>query len=99
MDGSMSDDALIRAHLDALDLIEQEGLEVLGREHHVDAIAMCYGALEDGEMFRMWTQAVRHVKARKNPEQAVVFTKWLSDPVAFPAWGWRKAFCRYKIAR
>lgn len=88
----MPDDMLINAHAYALKLIEQEGLEVLDCGKHVDAIAMCYGALEDVEMFRPWTERVRDLKVRANPKQALVFAKWLSNPIAFPAWGWRRTF-------
>lgn len=93
LDASMPDSALIDIHARALRLIEQEDLQVLNPEKHVDAIAMCYGALEDVEMFRAWTERVREVKLRTNPSQAIVFAKWLSNPMAFPAWGWRKTFC------
>jgi uncharacterized protein YfaT (DUF1175 family) len=89
----MPDSALIDLHVNALQMIEQEGLQVLNCEKHVDAIAMCYGALEDVDMFRAWTRRIREVKLRTSPSQALVFAKWLSNPVAFPAWGWRKTFC------
>lgn len=98
LDASMPDDMLINAHAYALKLIEQEGLEVLDCGKHVDAIAMCYGALEDVEMFRPWTERVRDLKVRANPKQALVFAKWLSNPIAFPAWGWRRTFCGSKSA-
>jgi len=89
----MPDDMLINAHGHALELIEREGLQVLDSGKHVDAIAMCYGALEDVEMFRMWTERVRELKVPANPNKALVFSKWLSNPMAFPAWGWRRTFC------
>jgi hypothetical protein len=97
-DASMPDDMLINAHARALRLIEQEGLQVLDCGKHVDAIAMCYGALEDVEMFRSWTEKVRDLKVRANPKQAIVFSKWLSNPMAFPAWGWRRTFCGSKCS-
>jgi hypothetical protein len=93
LDTSMPDDILINAHAHALKLIEHEGLQVLDCGKHVDAIAMCYGAMEDVEMFRSWTEKVRDLKVRTNPKQAIVFAKWLSNPMAFPAWGWRRTFC------
>ncbi|RDB22322.1 SET domain-containing protein 5 [Hypsizygus marmoreus] len=93
LDPTMSDDTLIKLHLGALEMIEQEGLQVLDREKHVDAIAMCYGALEDVERFKTWTARVCDAKVRENPSQALVFSKWLSNPMTFPAWGWRKTFC------
>jgi len=95
MDVAMPDEMLINAHVRALQLIEQEGLQILGRGKHVDAIAMCYGAMEDVEMFRLWTERVRDMKVRANPKQAIVFAKWLSNPISFPAWGWRKTLCGF----
>ncbi|KAG6806305.1 hypothetical protein H0H93_003196, partial [Arthromyces matolae] len=64
---------LIKLHLDALLMIKQEGLQVLDSERHVDAIAMCYGALADVEMFRAWTERVRDAKVNNDPARALVF--------------------------
>lgn len=60
---------------------------------HLDAIAMCYGALEDVDQFRVWMGRVSEVRMRRQPEQGLVFNKWLSNPTSFPVWGWRRAFC------
>ncbi|KAG6816061.1 hypothetical protein H0H87_008893 [Tephrocybe sp. NHM501043] len=95
LDQTLPDDRLVKLHLDALRMMKQEGLQVLDSERHVDAIAMCYGALADPDMFRAWTERVRDAKAMADPAQAqaLVFAKWLSNPTSFPAWGWRKTFC------
>lgn len=93
LDASIPNSALIDLHARALRLIEEENLQVLNPERHVDAIAMCYGALEDAGMFRAWVTRVREVKLRMSPSQAIVFAKWLSNPLTFPVWGWRKTFC------
>lgn len=93
LDPGMPDDALLQRHLDALRMIKQEGLQILDGERHVDAIAMCYGALGDTEMFKAWTGRVRHAKVGVEPARALVFAKWLSNPASFPAWGWKKTFC------
>ncbi|KAG6908572.1 hypothetical protein DXG01_004130 [Tephrocybe rancida] len=93
IDHTLPDDMLVKMHLDALRMIKQEGLQVLDGERHVDAIAMCYGALADTEMFRAWTERVRDAKANTDPAQELVFAKWLSNPTSFPAWGWKKTFC------
>ncbi|KAG6897261.1 hypothetical protein C0992_003045 [Termitomyces sp. T32_za158] len=92
LDTSLPDDMLIKLHVEALHMIEQEGLQVLDAERHVDAIAMCYGALADTEMFRAWTERVRDVKTGTDPARALVFAKWLSNPTSFPAWGWKRTF-------
>jgi len=60
---------------------------------HLDAIAMCYGALEDADNFRKWLERVSEVRSKVKPEQKLVFSKWLSNPTTFPVWGWRRLFC------
>ncbi|GLB43047.1 putative SET (Su(var)3-9, Enhancer-of-zeste, Trithorax) domain containing protein [Lyophyllum shimeji] len=107
VDGRTPDEWLVKRHLEALRLIKQEGLQVLDAERHVDAIAMCYGALADVEMFRAWTERVREREARRvwvgvegrerARRRALVFAKWLSNPASFPAWGWRRTFCVSKV--
>ena len=61
---------------------------------HAHAIAMCYGALEDEENFRLWielsldarlgTRASKYLEASREE-----FRKWHVNPHSFPAWGWR----------
>ncbi|KAF9003065.1 hypothetical protein BDQ17DRAFT_515781 [Cyathus striatus] len=99
-DPSMPDDFLISQHMRALTLIQQEGLQVLdygpgmhpdldvGR--HCDAIAMCYGALEDTDNFILWIKHVKEMHIVWQPDRAPVFKKWISNPSSFPVWGWRK---------
>lgn len=97
------DDLLINAYKRSLHLIEAEGLEVLDLgpgEHperdvgrYKDALAMCYGALEDTENFRIWIAKVRDGRMTKKPTQSLAFNKWLSNPSSFPVWGWRRAIC------
>lgn len=60
----------------------------LGR--HVDAIAMCYGALADVKNFKEWVARAADARELERPEQRLVFKKWLANPMAFPAWGCRK---------
>ncbi|KAG6872501.1 hypothetical protein C0995_009257 [Termitomyces sp. Mi166 len=93
IDPNLPDDMLIELHLEALRMIKQEGLQVLDGERHVDAIAMCYGALADTKMFRAWIERVREAKGNSDPARALVFATWLSNPTSFPAWGWKKTFC------
>lgn len=91
LDASMGNEALLNAHKHALQLIDQEGLQILDYAGHVDAIAMCYGALGDVDKFRRWVGMVRDLRLDGQPEKGIVFAKWLSNPVTFPAWGWRKS--------
>jgi SET domain len=93
LDASMPDDMLINAHMHALEMIEKEGLQVLDCCQHVDGIAMCYGALEEVALFRLWMEKVRDYRVPANPKQAIVFSAWLSNPTCFPAWGRRRTSC------
>ena len=103
LDPTFPDDVLINSHKRALRSIEDisagnhdddnhdRSREGIGK--HLDAIAMCYGALEDVDNFRMWMERVSEVRSRVKPEQKLVFSKWLLNPTKFPVWGWRKVFC------
>lgn len=78
-------------------------LRDLGR--HIDAIAMCYGALEDAENFRLWISKAANARGFKlNPpsrndpgqrtspnsiDERLVFVMWIANPLSFPVWGWR----------
>lgn len=89
----MADDALINVHKQAIYLIEREGLHIMEYGKHIDALGMCYGALEDTPMFKFWVERALDLRNEANPEKAVVFKKWLAVPKSFPVWGWRKTFC------
>jgi len=60
----------------------------LGR--HIDAIAMCYGALADVKNFKEWILRAADARELERPEQRLAFKKWISNPMAFPVWGRRK---------
>ena len=105
LDPTLPDNILINAHLRDIQLIEREG-SVSGGDHltrdivhHLDAIAICYGALEDVDNFRLWMGHVSEARlgkesnTHKPEQQKLVFSKWISNPTLFPAWGWRKVFC------
>lgn len=57
-------------------------------DHHVEVIAMCYGALGDVTNFRNWIAIAKEARVRNgaNPEQKVVFNRWLANPSCFPLW-------------
>jgi len=61
-------------------------------DHHVEAIAMCYGALGDVTNFRNWVAIAKEARVRSgvHPEQKIVFNRWLSNPLSFPLWDGRK---------
>ena len=97
LDPTFPDDILINAHMRTLQSAEQgdhchhptRDMDI----KHLDAIAMCYGALEDVDNFRKWMERVSEVRSRVKPNQKLVFSKWLSNPATFPVWGWRRVFC------
>ena len=103
LDPTFPDDILINAHMRALQFIEQDDDDDYHHHHyhpthdtdikHLDAIAMCYGALEDVDNFRKWMERVSEVRSRANPRQKFICSKWLSKPTTFPVWGWRRVFC------
>ncbi|KAK0202287.1 hypothetical protein DFS33DRAFT_1384630 [Desarmillaria ectypa] len=86
---SLSDDYMIRMHQRALELREAEGLQLFESRKHIDAIAMCYGALGDAPMFMYWTEKARELRATSYVRECVVLDRWMSDPWEFPVWGWR----------
>ncbi|TFK62617.1 SET domain-containing protein [Pluteus cervinus] len=61
LDPSLPDDILIQAHSRILEVMQNEGLDVLISEEgwgkkHIDELAMCYGALKDVKRFKRWIQ-------------------------------------------
>ncbi|KAF9264285.1 SET domain-containing protein [Marasmius fiardii PR-910] len=90
-DKTSSDDGLIKLHLWALQTRAQEGVELFAYKKHIDVIAMCYGALEDVENFRCWTERAKNASLEvKSESEMAVLEKWIEDPRRFPVWGWRK---------
>ncbi|KAG7443859.1 uncharacterized protein BT62DRAFT_921526 [Guyanagaster necrorhizus] len=87
--GTLWDGYLIRMHRRALEIREREGLEMLEVRRHVDAIAVCYGALGDVEMFRLWGGKAREMRVGGGGERAVL-DRWIEEPGVFPVWGWRR---------
>jgi hypothetical protein len=107
LDPTFPDDILINAHLHSLQDFELDGRnDHSARDtiRHLDAIAMCYGALEDADNFRIWMGHVSEARLRNNnnnkpAEHKLVFNKWISNPTSFPVWGWRRVFCGDSLGR
>ncbi|KAG7087270.1 hypothetical protein E1B28_013249 [Marasmius oreades] len=90
-DKNLPDDALIELHLWALETRAKEGLELFAYKKHIDVIAMCFGALEDVENFRCWTERARNARMEEKTESEIaVLETWIQDPRMFPVWGWRR---------
>ncbi|KAJ7572618.1 hypothetical protein C8J56DRAFT_790580 [Mycena floridula] len=90
-DSRLSRDLLIRAHERAIKMRESEGLELFDYRKHVDAIAMCYGALGDLKSFRHWVNLAKQCRGDADIEHVIVLDLWLENPETFPVWGWRKS--------
>ncbi|KAF5313924.1 hypothetical protein D9619_013083 [Psilocybe cf. subviscida] len=102
-DHSLPPDILINPHLEAVDLIEREGLQILdtysshgktphpGRDlgTHFDILAMSYGALGDVDNFQKWIGRALESRGDERPEERIAFRKWMSNPMSFPAWARR----------
>ena len=84
------DDLVITAHLEALALIDKEGLQGL-QNLFTEEIAMCYAILGEEEEFRRWGQRVVQLSRVEDPPLAAKFEEWLEDPPKkFKRWAWRK---------
>ena len=84
-----SDDLVITAHLEALALIDKEGLQGL-QNLFTEEIAMCYAILGDEVEFQRWGQRVVQLSRVEDPPLAVKFEGWLEDPPKkFKRWAWR----------
>ncbi|ESK85061.1 set domain-containing protein [Moniliophthora roreri MCA 2997] len=89
-DTTAEDEELIKMHIRALELREQEGTQGFCYKKHIEAIAMCYGSLADVEGFRVWTERARRLRISGGEFAApAVLEKWLDDPREFPVWGMR----------
>ena len=84
------DDLVINAHLEALALIDKEGLQGL-QILFTEEIAMCYATLGEEVEFRRWGQRVVQLSRVEDPPLAAKFEEWLEDPPKkFKKWAWRK---------
>ena len=84
------DDLVINAHLEALALIDKEGLQGL-QNLFTEEIAMCYAILGEEVEFRRWGQKVVQLSRVEDPPLAARFEEWLENPPKkFKRWAWRK---------
>jgi hypothetical protein len=84
------DDLVINAHLEALALIDKEGLHGL-QNLFTEEIAMCYAILGDEVEFRRWGERIVQLSRVENPPLAAKFEEWLQDPPGkIKRWAWRK---------
>lgn len=89
-DLARADDLVISSHLEALSLIEKEGMQGL-QNLFVEEIAMCYAMLGDLDAFRDWGAKVVKLARVEDPDLARKFEVWLVDPKRkMKKWAWRK---------
>ncbi len=85
----MPDDYLINLSERALQIRESEGLQLFESRKHTDDMAMCYAALEDIDMFKLYAQKGMEHRTGGPLEHRLVLECWLEDPSHFPVWGIR----------
>jgi len=84
------DDLVITSHLEALALIEQEGMHGM-QPLFFEELAMCYASLGDVEEFKKWGERVVALAQVADPPMAKKFEEWLIDPEKrMKKWAWRK---------
>ncbi|KAF9012555.1 hypothetical protein BDQ17DRAFT_1344148 [Cyathus striatus] len=70
------DDSVISSHLEALELVEQEGLHGL-QSIFVEEIMHTYAAIGDGRQFEKWAKEVVKLCAVPDPELSKEMKRWI----------------------
>ncbi|KDR68442.1 hypothetical protein GALMADRAFT_257170 [Galerina marginata CBS 339.88] len=98
-DLARTDDVVISSHIEALALIEKEGMQGL-QNLFIEEIAMCYSMLGDIGAFREWGKRVVTLNQVEDPALARKFEEWLVDPEkGIKKWAWRKRQREYMPGR
>ncbi|PFH45594.1 hypothetical protein AMATHDRAFT_8946 [Amanita thiersii Skay4041] len=84
-----ADDAIIKSHQRALELIERESLQAL-QVPFIEEIALCYAVLGEKENFRVWGKKVVDLSRIANPGFATQFERWTDNPESMKQWAWRR---------
>ncbi|KAF8637560.1 hypothetical protein AX17_002746 [Amanita inopinata Kibby_2008] len=84
-----ADDAVIRSHERALELVEREGLHAL-QSAFAEEIALCYAVLGDEDLFRDWARRLVTLSRIQNPGLAAQFEVWMKHPASMKVWAWRR---------
>ncbi|KAH9477849.1 SET domain-containing protein 5 [Psilocybe cubensis] len=89
-DLSRKDDVIINSHMEALALLDKEGMHGL-QNLFIEEIAMCYAMLGDLDAFKMWGERVVQLSRIEDPSVARKFEEWLVEPTKLmKKWAWRK---------
>jgi hypothetical protein len=89
-DLARADDLVINSHLEALALIEKEGMHGM-QPLFFEELAMCYASLGNVEEFKRWGEQVVALARVGDPPMAKRFEEWLVDPQRrMKKWAWRK---------
>ncbi|KAF8055784.1 hypothetical protein FPV67DRAFT_797458 [Lyophyllum atratum] len=85
-----ADDFVLKSHMEALALIEQEGLQGM-ESAFVRDVCLCWAMLGEEERFREWAKKLERLSEVRDPVMAREVRRWLEDPGRrVPKWGWRK---------
>ena len=85
-----SDDVLITSHMEALDLVEREGLHLI-QAMFVEEICLCWALLGEEANFREWAEKLVELSQVQDPALAMEVRRWLENPQKrVKEWGWRK---------
>ena len=84
------DDLVITSHLEALALMEREGMQGM-QPIFIEELAMCYASLGDVDEFKKWGERVIALAQVGDPPMGKKFEEWLVDPERrMKKWAWRK---------
>ncbi len=84
-----SDDAVIKSHERALELIEREGLHALQCQF-IEEIALCYAVLGNEDAFGTWGGRLAALSRIPDPELSSQFEGWVRNPSSMKLWAWRE---------
>jgi len=89
-DLARADDLVTNSHLEALGLIEQEGMHGM-QPLFFEELAMCYASLGGVEEFKRWGERVIALVRVGDPPMAKRFEEWLVHPQKrMKKWAWKK---------
>ncbi|KAG6891018.1 hypothetical protein C0992_010991 [Termitomyces sp. T32_za158] len=85
-----SDDFVLQSHMEALTLIEKEGLQGMA-SIFVRDVCLCWAMLGEEVEFKKWADKLLKLCDIRDPAMGQEVRRWLIDPkVKVPKWGWRK---------
>ncbi|KAF5375551.1 hypothetical protein D9615_009159 [Tricholomella constricta] len=84
-----ADDFVLKSHMQALELIEKEGLQGM-ESAFVRDVCLCWAVLGEEAKFREWAKKLERLSDVRDVAMAREVRGWLQDPKGrVPKWGWR----------